>query len=91
MVGFWTGGTFFSVLLGQSSEQCPFCPHVQQSTSIGSFLSLAEDDPDEALNASRIVTAVFPVGGGCRLRLRVRRVFLLFGQDTYRSTRRVYG
>ncbi len=46
-------------LLGQSLEQCPFCPQVQQSTSLGSFLGLAEDDPTEDDSAGRGVPVAF--------------------------------
>ncbi len=42
-----------------------FCPHVQQSTSLGSFLGLAEDDPDEGVNAGRVVLVAL-----CPFRIR---------------------
>ncbi len=49
------------MLLGQSPELCPFLPHVQQSTLLGSFRVLAEKDPEEGLIGSRVAVVVFPV------------------------------
>ncbi len=57
-----------------------FCPHVQQSTSLGSFRGLAEEDPDEGLNASRVAPAVFPLEAFNVLDVELKKVFSLLAR-----------
>ncbi len=68
------------MLLGQSPEWCPFCPHVQQSTSLASFRGLSEENHDEGLSGSRVVLAILTLEAFNVLVFELKEAFSLLAR-----------